>query len=90
MASSESLPEVLDKDVEKEGDINDVEKIEPIAAHERNNDRNIERIATHEKPLVDRPSPRKWFLTCVGLYLGALLYGKSVDRCIADSSDALR
>jgi hypothetical protein len=29
-----------------------------------------------DRQVASRPSPLTWFLVCVGLYLGALLYGK--------------
>jgi hypothetical protein len=38
-------------------------------------------LDTATKPdqhLAPRPAPLTWFLVCFGLYLGALLYGKSL------------
>jgi hypothetical protein len=32
-----------------------------------------------DQPLAARPTPLTWFLVCVGLYLGALLYGKKLS-----------
>ena len=36
-----------------------------------------EQSAEPDQRLVPRPAPLIWFLVCVGLYLGALLYGKN-------------
>ncbi len=48
----------------------------------KDDDEDIARISDPEtglKPsqqLVPRPTPVIWFFVCVGLYLGAMLYGK--------------
>ena len=35
-----------------------------------------EKAVKPDQQLASRPAPLTWFLVCVGLYLGALLYGK--------------
>jgi hypothetical protein len=37
------------------------------------------RTTKTDQPLAARPTPLTWFLVCVGLYLGALLYGKKLS-----------
>lgn len=37
------------------------------------------RTTKTDQPLATRPTPLTWFLVCVGLYLGALLYGKKLS-----------
>jgi hypothetical protein len=53
----------------------------------RDND-NAGKIETTSEPepttkpdqqIAPRPTPLIWFLVCVGLYLGALLYGKKLS-----------
>ena len=35
-----------------------------------------EKAVKPNQQLLSRPAPLIWFLVCLGLYLGALLYGK--------------
>ena len=45
-----------------------------------------EKAVKPDQQLASRPAPLTWFLVCVGLYLGALLYGKQFGTLSARHS----
>ena len=55
-------PEGLQPDGQPSGDVPPISKLEDGAKP--------------DQQLAPRPTRRAWLLVCVGLYLGALLYGK--------------
>jgi hypothetical protein len=40
----------------------------------------LEQLPKPDQQLVSRPAPLVWFLVCLGLYLGALLYGEQSKK----------
>jgi hypothetical protein len=66
MATSQHSPEAEKKEILQGS--NDAANINPSVESEP--------VIKPDQQLPTKPPPLIWFLTCVGLYLGALLYGK--------------
>jgi hypothetical protein len=68
MATSQHSPEAEKKEISRGNEAANI-----------NTSIESEPVTKPDQQLATKPPPLIWFLICVGLYLGALLYGRNLE-----------